>query len=395
MTQNRQLPATLLSTPGETTGYWHSFLPVVGFYLAWAGLALLSHLLEQTTVGLAAAAFLVGGVVTTNLLLVVLNLAAIRSGRDSTLATAQAGLAVAWTTVYAVLGDGPGELVPAMYLTAVLTVFMRIDASQLRQLGLAAAAGYALSILVRLLASPWSTVIWGDLLQWLGVVGMLAILARRARQSEAERMELSAQVEKLQLEVERISRSAERDHLTKSFSRQYIMEALLREKARADRSGGSFSVCMFDLDRFKSLNDTHGHVAGDRALAMFSERARRALRAMDTINPTRHRRALGRPGGEEFLAVLPGTDIGSALRCAERVRDAVAREPVDDELRITVSAGVAEYRRGENIPDLLTRVDQAMYAAKRSGRNRVRVSASPPVQPKNDGSSKPKLRLVR
>jgi diguanylate cyclase (GGDEF)-like protein len=115
---------------------------------------------------------------------------------------------------------------------------------------------------------------------------------------------------------------------------------------------------------------------------------------MDSINPTRYRRALGRLGGEEFVALLPGTDIGGALRCAERVREAVA-QPVDRNLQVTVSAGVAEYRRGESIADLLTRADQAMYLAKRSGRNRVRVSTPRLPAEKSDRSGKPNLRVVR
>ncbi|MBW7931919.1 MAG: GGDEF domain-containing protein, partial [Gammaproteobacteria bacterium] len=164
--------------------------------------------------------------------------------------------------------------------------------------------------------------------------------------------------------------------------------------ARADRTGRPFSICLFDLDRFKSLNDSHGHLVGDRVLTVFASRARRALRAMDAINPTRFRRALGRLGGEEFLAILPDTDIGGGLRCAERVREAVASQPVADDLQITVSAGVAEYRPGETIPELLTRADQAMYAAKRSGRNRVRVSAARSAGPK-DETPRPSLRLVR
>jgi diguanylate cyclase (GGDEF)-like protein len=192
--------------------------------------------------------------------------------------------------------------------------------------------------------------------------------------------------------MQRVTRSAERDHLTKSFNRQYIMEALLREKARADRSGRSFSVCIFDLDRFKALNDQHGHLVGDRVLTVFATRARRALRSMDAINPTRFRRSLGRMGGEEFIAVLPGTDLEGAACCAERVREAVGLHLVDEQFRMTVSAGVAEYRHGETIPELLTRADQALYEAKRGGRNRVRLSSAPS---RKDGSAKPSLRVIR
>jgi diguanylate cyclase (GGDEF)-like protein len=282
-----------------------------------------------------------------------------------------------------------------MYITAALVAFTRTGAARLRQLGLAAGGGYALSVVVRLLANGSTAALWGEVLQCAGVIGMLVILSRRARQSEDDRQGLSAQVNRLQQEVERVTRNAERDHLTKSFNRQYIMEAMLREKARADRTGRGFSVCIFDLDHFKELNDQHGHIIGDRVLAVFANRARRALRSMDSINPTRFRRALGRLGGEEFIAVLPGTEVDGALRCAERVREAVARRPVERDLEITVSAGVAEYRRGESLPELLTRADQAMYAAKRSGRNRVRVSTVRPSKPKDGEPQKPSLRVVR
>jgi diguanylate cyclase len=374
---------------------WQASLPAAGFYLAWAGLAFLSHLADRTTLEPAAAILLAGAVLVTNVLLALLNLPSVRDDADATVATAQAGLAIAWTTVYAVLAEGPGELVPGMYLTAVLVAFTRTDAGRLRQLGLAAAGGYALSVAIRLLANGTGEGLWGEVLQCVGVIGMVSLLGRRARQTETDRAGLEEEVGRLQLEVERVTRAAERDHLTKSFNRQYIMDALLREKARADRTGRTFSICIFDLDRFKSLNDEHGHLVGDRVLTVFANRARRALRAMDAINPTRFRRALGRLGGEEFIAVLPGTEVDGALRCAERVREAVARHPVDRDLQITVSAGVAEYRRGESIPELLTRADQAMYAAKRSGRNRVRVSASRNQRPKTTDPSKPNLRVVR
>lgn len=381
--------------PDEDPGFRHRLLPIIGFYVAWIGLGLLSHLAGRTTMEIAPAALLIAAVLISNALLVLFHLPAHRGGGNPALATAQAALAVAWTTVYAVLGEGPGELLPAMYLTAVLAAFMHIEAAQLRRLALGTATGYALAISIRLLVAPGNGVVWGDLLQWLGVAGVLVMLCRRALRAEAESRQRSTQVERLQLEIERLSRSAERDHLTQLFTRQYIMDTLQREKARADRTGTGFSICMFDLDRFKALNDAHGHLTGDRVLAGFSARARRTLRGMDMINPTRNRRALGRLGGEEFLAVLPGIDVGGALRCAERVRDAVAREPICDELQVTVSAGVAEYRPGESISDLLTRADQAMYNAKRSGRNRVRVSTKSSLDRPGNKPAKPTLRLVR
>ena len=397
MSPDPQVPQDpyFIEEQAERQPVWRGLLPMLAFYLAWIGLAALSDLTGRTTIEPAAALLVLGAIVLTNGLLAILNLSAARDEGEDAVATAQAGLAIAWTTVYAVLAEGPAELVPGMYLTAVLVAFTRVDAQRLRLLGFAAGGGYAMSLAVRFLSGDAQAHLAGEVLQGLGVLLMLAVLSRRARQSEAARQGLSQRVDQLQQEVERVTRNAERDFLTKSFNRQYIMDALIREKARADRTGRSFSVVIFDLDRFKSLNDEHGHLVGDRVLAAFAQRARRALRSMDAINPTRFRRALGRLGGEEFIAVLPGTEVGGALRCAERVRDSIASEPVDGELSITVSAGVAEYRRGETITEFLTRADQALYAAKRSGRNRVRVGVTKPSPQNPGGSPKPRLRVIR
>jgi diguanylate cyclase (GGDEF)-like protein len=379
------------AAPDAPTGPRTWLTPTAAYYPGWACLAWLSHAAGHTTLGPASAALLAGAILITNLLLTLLDLPSSRDAAAAA-AAARAGLAIAWTTVYAVMAQGAGELVPAMYLTAVLLAVNRTTAQRLRQLALAAAGACAAAVAVRLLAAGPGPAAWGWILQCIGLTAMLVVLDRRAHQSEAGQRALTRQVSRLQHEVVRISRRAERDHLTKSYNRQYIMEALVREKARADRTGIVFSVCIFDLDQFKSLNDTHGHLVGDHVLVAFATRARQELRSMDAINPTRFRRALGRLGGEEFIAVLPGTRIDGALRCAERVRAAVARDPVDRDLAITVSAGVAEYRCGESIPELLTRADRAMYAAKRSGRNRVRVGVTrAPDEPR----PRPRLRIIR
>lgn len=368
------------------------WLPTLGFYAGWTGLAWVSHLAEHSTIDTVAAGIMAAGIIITNALLTFLS-QPLPDDDGDTFEMARSGLAVAWVTVYAVLVNGPGELLPGMYLTAVFLAAFHAGAERLQQLALAAGGSYALAVTVRALSSTTGGATWGEVLQCLGVLIIMALLTNHARRTEIGRRELNDKVARLKYEMQRVTRSAERDHLTKSFNRQYIMEALLREKARADRSGRSFSVCIFDLDRFKALNDEHGHLVGDRALAVFANRARRALRSMDAINPTRFRRALGRMGGEEFIAVLPGTGLEGAAACAERVREAVGLHLVDEQFRVTVSAGVAEYRHGETIPELLTRADQALYAAKRDGRNRVRLSAA--AARKDSAANKPSLRIVR
>ena len=172
------------------------------------------------------------------------------------------------------------------------------------------------------------------------------------------------------------SRDATRDHLTQSFNRRYMMKSLGREKARADRIGSRFSVCIFDLDHFKMLNDEHGHLMGDLVLTAFAYLARQELRASDVIDLESEGRCFGRFGGEEFICLLPSTGENGARRCAERLRKATARAEFEEDIKITLSAGVAEYVPGETITETLRRADDALYVAKQTGRNRVAAAAA-------------------
>lgn len=167
------------------------------------------------------------------------------------------------------------------------------------------------------------------------------------------------------------------DDLTGVYNRRYLMEMLGREQQRALRHNGQFSLLMLDLDGFKEVNDSKGHAAGDEVLRVFVNRLRDHVRGVDVVGrsrPPEDRKTIARIGGEEFIAILPDTDATGAIQVAERIRGAVAAEPVDTQegpVKLTVSIGVAEYQAGESVRDLLERVDQALYAAKDGGRNRV------------------------
>jgi len=124
---------------------------------------------------------------------------------------------------------------------------------------------------------------------------------------------------------------------------------------------------MIDLDHFKNVNDTFGHLAGDRVLRGFCEIARNCLRATDT---------LGRWGGEEFVALLPETGLKGAQILADRLRVTLEGLRFDGEIKVTASMGVAGYREGDELAALLGRADAAMYRAKQSGRNRVVVDTA-------------------
>lgn len=162
------------------------------------------------------------------------------------------------------------------------------------------------------------------------------------------------------------------DPLTRLPNHRALIENLEQTIERAQRSGHSLSLIFFDGDRFKNVNDTYGHAVGDAVLRELGARARRTLRVGDT---------LGRYGGEEFLVVLPETSADVAVIIAERVRAAVAAAPlvphlVEGGIKTTISVGTATWPTdGATANEVLEQADQAMYWAKRLGRNQVRTPA--------------------
>ena len=164
-------------------------------------------------------------------------------------------------------------------------------------------------------------------------------------------------------------RQATRDPLTGLNNRRLLMDRLFEEEQRAKRSSQPLCLMMMDLDKFKRVNDTYGHHAGDQVLKRFAQIARKAIRATDVI---------GRYGGEEFVVVLPNTNAKMGLEVAERLRKQVEEDIIlledGQELSATVSIGFAEMVASESSGSMIERADVAMYKAKESGRNRI-VSA--------------------
>lgn len=160
------------------------------------------------------------------------------------------------------------------------------------------------------------------------------------------------------------------DHLTGLWNRRMILEQLDRELNRVKREKRPLSVAMLDIDRFKGINDRHGHAAGDAVLRDTAAAISSQLREYDFV---------GRYGGEEFILLLPGCELAEGEMIAERVRARIAAEPVRyGELRIPVTAslGVANTRTAMIIgTDLIAAADEALYQAKENGRDRVEVSA--------------------
>jgi diguanylate cyclase (GGDEF)-like protein len=169
------------------------------------------------------------------------------------------------------------------------------------------------------------------------------------------------------IEQARLERLAHTDELTRALNRRSLLPRLTQEIARAARYAKPLSLALIDLDHFKRVNDTHGHLLGDRVLAEFAERVRETVRTADI---------LVRWGGEEFVLVLPETDAAAARVVAERVRAAVATRTFAGPVAVaqTASIGLGTWRAGETPKALLARVDAAAYDAKAAGRDRVVIA---------------------
>ena len=164
---------------------------------------------------------------------------------------------------------------------------------------------------------------------------------------------------------------AMQDPLTKALNHGAIMDYLHRELARAQRDDLPLSIIMADLDEFKQVNDTFGHLAGDYVLVEATQRVRECLRPYD---------AIGRYGGEEFLIVLPGSDAATAMKQAERIQGSLSGDPIllsDSAIPVTVSQGVTTWDGScsDDVRALVSAADNALYLVKSSGRDGIEFLA--------------------
>ncbi len=178
-------------------------------------------------------------------------------------------------------------------------------------------------------------------------------------------LELDRSVKHLQLEQSLLRTQLQLDALTGVSSRTSLLNELEGAVSRAAKTGQPLCIIMADLDHFKEINDTHGHMVGDKVLAEVGARIRAALREFDVV---------GRYGGEEFVVVLENTSRHTARLIAERIRQRIASSPIKVghlQLQLTISQGLAVRAEGDDLQRLLQRADDAMYQAKRAGRNCV------------------------
>ncbi len=180
--------------------------------------------------------------------------------------------------------------------------------------------------------------------------------------------ELQKTMDKLSEEASQLHQKVATDHLTGVLSYSSLMDTLERQVNKAKQNGSPLCVMMADLDYFKKVNDTYGHLVGDIVLKHTAKRIQAAIRSFDMI---------GRFGGEEFVIILENSDLVLAKIIAERIRNGIAGTPFHANkfnIDITISLGMAMLRKDDHLETLLERADAAMYEAKKNGRNRVAVA---------------------
>lgn len=212
---------------------------------------------------------------------------------------------------------------------------------------------------------------------------VISSITQRSRteiiEAQSKVREAEKQIYELTLQLDHINEIAHEDYLTGTLNRRGMDEALIREFNRADRFGMPLSIAMMDIDHFKQINDNMGHATGDQALAHLASVIKESLRATDVI---------ARYGGEEFIILLPGTTEKDAISVITRAQRELTRNFFmhdNNRVLITFSAGVAERLSGEDADSIIGRTDQALYHAKKSGRNRVigarSLNSEEPVPP--------------
>ena len=178
----------------------------------------------------------------------------------------------------------------------------------------------------------------------------------------------SGKIEELRGNLEKVQHEATTDALTGIGNRKFFDIKLREMTEKSEREGGAVALLMFDVDHFKAFNDNHGHLVGDHVLRLVASTLKDSVKGRDVV---------ARYGGEEFAIILSGADLRNAFKVADDIRKSVAQRRIIRKssgevfAKVTISAGVALYRPGEALDDLIERSDAALYRAKDAGRNQV------------------------
>lgn len=359
--------------PRQALRFRRTLLGLTGYLLAWVmlGFGFLLGRFEVTGTTLAAVIFLslLGNV----FFLVMIGFGWNRKWfRDPSMTLLQVSLALTWLIWILYAAPDLRGIMSILLIPSFIFGVFRFRRRVYVRLAGAVSVAYGLVLLYDYFTPARSDPGALGLLAWLTLTGILFWFAVIGGYVSGLRERLASYANELEEARDKLAELAVRDELTGLFNRRHIVDVLHREHERALRFGSPFAIVMVDLDRFKRINDTYGHLAGDDLLAEFSARIQKTIRAMDWAG--RNDQELGRFGGEEFILILPETGCEGAVQCAERIRETVAGTPFDTragKIPVTLSAGVACYRKDETFEETLHRADERLYAAKAAGRNCV------------------------
>lgn len=283
--------------------------------------------------------------------------------RDPSMTLAQMTISTVWLLMVLYFIEQVRGSVLVLFLIIFVFGIFRLRMGQFIGVALLAVAGYALVIALLAHNRAQSIQLEVEILQWLLLVMVLPWFAVLGAYISNVRNKLRQRNKEMEKALATIERLASHDELTGIYSRRYFLDALRREQSRFEREQQPFCLAMLDLDSFKAINDRHGHLAGDDVLRTFAECVQQEVRQVDYF---------ARYGGEEFVLLLVNADMALASNIAERMRTRIEAQAFPHVDRpVTASIGIAQYRRGESINDLIGRADRALYAAKDGGRNQV------------------------
>ncbi len=265
---------------------------------------------------------------------------------------------------YMILGESRGATLMLMVMVLMFGMF-NLSARQTRMAALFGLVVQGLAMLGMAFFAPHRYSVRQELIHFLFVCTVLPTISLLAGQLTDLRHRLRARKDELSAALERIQTLATRDELTGLINRRHMNETLDLQKKFSDKGGRVFCIGILDIDHFKRINDTYGHSVGDEVLRAFATAVQDSLRDSDVV---------ARWGGEEFLLMLTDCRVDQARQGVDRVHEAVAACAVSSthpELRISFSCGLTEQRYEETLDATIERADQALYRAKRRGRNRT------------------------
>lgn len=354
------------------------FFMATASYLMWLGLAAIFRYVGLATIPWETLLLCTGLMVLYNGLL----FGVFRSGfnkrfKDPSLTLFQMAVGTLWAMVIIYHSGSVRGGMLAMFLVVFVYGLFRLKVGQFLSLSLFVIVSYGGVLYLLFRQNPegfnmrvelMNFVVLAAVLPWFSLLGGYITSLR----------------EKVARAMETIELLAIHDDLTQVFNRRQMFQILEREKALGDRGVHPFSICIFDLDHFKRVNDTYGHDRGDTVLRTVAQTIQKNLRDIDHI---------ARYGGEEFILILTNSGVSEAMQCAERVRrltEALTFEGMPETFRVTISVGVTKYTPSEDIRSSINRADIALYRAKAQGRNRVEYESARRPSDVADGHAKRK-----